>query len=178
MTETFNHSHQSIGSMKARRSHRGQDSRGALLRQRGIPVATNSQGPGDKGIRWRRGSWAVAVRGTTSRSLSSPNENNTQQDGLKSIVLFFSGEVPGVRGDLCVLPLHSWTRTVAGWRKRQCSWKFRMLSPSAGLPPSLCGVSSGWCAGHLGHDVATNTTGQLHGAPWWPKELLQPHRLG
>lgn len=62
-------------------------------------------------------------------------------------------------------------------RKRQCSWKLRMLSPSAGLSACLCGVSAGlWVPS--GHDVATSRTGQLHGAPWWSKELLQPHRLG
>ena len=54
------------------------------------------------------------MRGATSRSLSFLNENNTQKDGLKSVVLFFLGEVTGVTSGLCVLPLHSWTRTVAG----------------------------------------------------------------
>ena len=42
-------------------------------------------------------------------------------------------------------------------RKRQCSWKLRMLNPSAGLPACLCGVSAGlWVPS--GHDVATSSS--------------------
>lgn len=42
-------------------------------------------------------------------------------------------------------------------RKRQCSWKLRMLSPSAGLSACLCGVSAGlWVPS--GHDVATSSS--------------------
>lgn len=112
---------------------------------------------------------------TASSSVSPLNKSNNKNNCLKVSLLFFSGEASGLTGDLSFSSPYSWTRKMAGgWRRTtQCFWKFKTPSASS-LPPRspLC------CPHHSGGGGAPSRTRQLQGAPWWPKQLLQPYGPG